>query len=763
MSLLYRYTIDGNVITETENIQGWDKLVTSIKRDSSTIKGLLVTQDVQLVFVGDMYRYFKNKYFNESICGDVPVIIEQSFDNGNNYSILHRGKIFVSDLKLNLLKGEATVKVQDDSFYARINNNKSITTNIRAGASKNGIAIPACPVYKTTLFTPSTGATIIDGTPVGTRNTFKVIDAMRYLVRFMSDYEVEFESDLLENDLQLVITQGYSLRVDTIVSPMWEVSFSQLFDNIKKLRDIGFTIEYPTDTTTKPVLRLELKAYFFSETNSLIFNDPESIKTSVKTDEIYASIRAGSKIIADYVFLEYPESIRFNGFKEETFYPLGQCNLDAELSLVKDFACSSNDIEWILVDTDPTNDEELFLINVENIDDGAHTADAIGSNPFGATPPKFYNMALINSQILASYYGTIQGGLVAGFLNFTANDFQATKQIAVSNALTPGHLLVDPPIDINPNTYEAEVDPAGNFNLGTDFYTCPTTGFYTFNFRLRSTLLIGGQIGSELNLFIIDNLSATLAQLTVTQIPSNTQLIHTLTKSIYRTAGDQVGTRITLNYATGNAQQGQFRIDVGTVFSATSTPDTGGIVAEYDAADLRNILLEFDYPISATDFQTLLQNTRSKFQIALSVLNENYYGWIEQLNYNHKTSEAKIILKASINSIGGTLVNGELIYGYRFSFDMTDAADQIDSFTYNSGGSTTACAAIDLNDTIINITDLIEACLGASGITFDSVTVTKTQLVGALYSFIITIFNPSIDITIITISGTDYDSVVTYA
>jgi hypothetical protein len=375
-------------------------------------------------------------------------------------------------------------------------------------------------------------------------------------------------------------------------------------------------------------------------------------------------------------------------------------------------------------------------------------------------------MALINSRILDSYYSTIQGGVVAGFINFTTNQFQATKTTVEEYGdntvpaipLFPAAALVIDPID-----FQTEVDPGVNFNLGTDEYTAPVNGFYTFNIFAHFSVY-GYQSGNVVIGRWGFNVNGTQTFVSFSNyVDGIYNEVYTLNVSLQ--AGDTVTAIVSLrsNGVFNAAIHQRFKILSGTRFNCTSSPDTGGIVAEYDAADLRNILLEFDYPISATDFQTLLQNTRSKFQIALSVLNENYYGWIEQLNYNHKTSEAKIILKASINSIGGTLVNGELIYGYRFSFDMTDAADQIDSFTYNSGGSTTACAAIDLNDTIINITDLIEACLGASGITFDSVTVTKTQLVGALYSFIITIFNPSIDITIITISGTDYDSVVTYA
>jgi len=765
MAILYRYTIDGVIITEPENIQGWDKLVTTIKRDSSTLKGLLVTQDVELVFVGSMFDYFKNKYFNESICQDVPVLVEQSFDEGNNFTFIHRGKVFVSDLKIDLLKGVVTVKVQDDSFYARINNNKNIQTSILAGSTKNGIAIPACNFYKTSMFVPATGVLVPDGTPAGTRNAFKVIDVMRYLVRFMSDNEVEFESDFLDDDLQLMITQGFSIRVDGIVTPMWEVSYQQMFDNIRKCRDIGWTIEYPTDTTTKPVLRLELKSYFFTETDSLIFADPEKIKTSVKTDEIYAVIRAGSQIIADFPYCQYPEDIRFNGFKEETFYPLGQCNLDAELNLVKSFVVSSNAIEDALVHGSDSYDDDLFLIHVENIDDGAQTADAVGSNPFGTTPPQFYNMELINSNVLESFYGTIQGGLVAGFINFSTNDFLATKTVeevygddtVPAIPLDPGLLIVDP------ISFQTEVDPGGNFNLGTNEYTAPQDGFYTFNLYILAVVqgyISGNAVQAQFGFNV--NGTQTFVGSPVNYADGTYPI--TATINVFLNSGDTIAPIVSLaSFGIFNtALHQRFRMKADSKFSCTSSPDTGGIVAEYNAADLRNILLEFEYPISATDFQTLLQNTRSKFKVELSVINENYFGWIEQVTYNHKTTNAKVILKASINSIGGTLEQSDFSYGYRFTFDMLDAADTIDSFTYNSGGSTTACAAIPLNDSAAAILLAIETCLGASGITFDSVTVNKTQLIGALYSFIITIFNPDTDITIIDISGTTYNSVVTY-
>lgn len=352
MSITYRFTIDGVIIQEPENIEGWDRLVTTIKRDSSELKGLLVTQDAQLLFTADQYRYFKNKYFNEGICQDIPILIEQSFDGGINFSILHDGKMFLSDVELDLLKGVSKAKTSDDSFFARINNNKSIKTNPKGLWTKNGepIGIGNTPVdYSVDFFTPATGAFF------GARNMLKLVDVMRYLVLWMSDGEVEFQSDLLENDLQLMIQQGDVLRLNVDPTPYWEVSFADIYKNLKGLRNISYCIEY--DAFGNPVLRLELTSYFFQNTlatdqdgNEIIFTDPTTLETKVKVDELYSQVRLGTDVLADYIYLEFPESIRYNGFKDEELYILGQCNIDKTLNLLKDFAVSSNTIEDAVVE-----------------------------------------------------------------------------------------------------------------------------------------------------------------------------------------------------------------------------------------------------------------------------------------------------------------------------------------------------------------------------------------------------------------------------
>jgi len=256
--IYYRFYINNVLIPEPENIGGWNKLLTNIKRDSSNLKGLLVSQDVQLDFIGTQYTFFRLAYFNSGVCAEYTTLIEQSYDD-INYSTLHRGIIKLRDVVLrDMLKGIATAKINDNSFYARINNNKSIETNVQGGWSKNGEPITVDSQYAVSLFKP------IDNTNIGTRQMHRVFDVMKYLVQFMSDGEVTFQSTFLETTLPMMIQRGDVMRTGIQPSPYWLISFSKLFTNISKIRKIGWTIEY--DVNENPIFRLEEDSYFYDNT-----------------------------------------------------------------------------------------------------------------------------------------------------------------------------------------------------------------------------------------------------------------------------------------------------------------------------------------------------------------------------------------------------------------------------------------------------------------------------------------------------------------
>lgn len=794
MSIKYRFSFDGSQVQEVGNIRGWDKFVTSLKRDSSGLKGFLITQDVEISFIGEMYKYVYDKLFNSGVCTEIDAHIEQSLDEGVNYSDFINGVIFMKDVKLSILDGVATSKITDDSFYSRIDNNQSIETVPDAGKSKNEIYITPAPVYDVDMFNPS------DGTSAGTRKAYFVYDVMKYLVDFMSDGEVGFKSDLLSDDLLLMITNGEPVRnsPSVISSPNWNISFERLLTNLRGIRDISFGIEY--DSNKRPILTLEHSSYFSQGDIADTFVDPTKIKAYVDSKSLYSSVRFGSNPTMsqfgsdgdpDVSFLE---ETKYNGFLEELFYILGQCNIDQELNLLKDIIVSSNVIEHILNQTglgspDTSYDNDLIFIHCESVDTGAHTAVATESNPSNnATPPLYYNMALINSETGKDYFTSFQGSL-ASFLNFTPNTFQATllTHMIFTDTSTPA---IPVATGVNPVTYQdfyfnyqSEIDTGNNFNIGTDTYTAPTTGYYTFsqqvyyniqglsNIALLNTaiyLRFGFDINGTQSIDLErkhceNNLSGACSDGGNGSYP-NTHSGVDFSINVFLTAGDTV--RAYGAFGAYNTNVPYFRVDKKTRFSATSTPDSGGVYQEYSQANIQKLLFEIEYPLSPRRFEAIAnlersttnQNYKKKYAIYWAEKNKTFIGNIESLRYDHKSEKAAIILKSSVSSPETYQVKQP---AYRFSFDMTAPTDEIFSMDYDSGASNVLIGSL-LSQNISDIKSDINTAFAGAGITTDNIIVERQQISGALFHYIITIINPNFDFSLIDVSGNVHSATFIY-
>lgn len=777
MSILYRFTVDDTITSEEGNIRGWDKVFTSLKRDSSELKGLLLTQDAQFEFIGDLYIYVYNKLFTAGVCNEIDFLVEESHDNGTNYLEIIRSKIFSRDIELDIIKGVAKIKkLTDDSFFARIDNNKNIGTVPDAGRSKNDVSITKAPQYAVTLYDP------VDGTQAGTTTPmFFVNDVMKYLVSFMSDGEVKFRSDLLNNDLKLMITNGFAIRTETLSSPNFSVSFFRLLKNLRGSRDIGFGIEY--DTNKKPILRVEKASYFSQNNVADTFNDPLTIKASIDSSSLYSRVKFGSNPTIsqnedpDVSFLE---EIKYNGFKEEEFHILGQCNIDSTLDLVKDIGVSSNLIQHIIyqrfiftpIDPDTSNDDTLIFVHCSSVNTGLLTANAVMTDvDFSTgTTPTYYNQRLTNSQTGKDYYTSFQGSL-ASFLNFTVNDFEGTIttsfQTTIANTLNPFPSFWFGVYDVIPIIYNTEVDPGNNFNPATGYYTCPVTGFYTFSFFLKADLLTTSVLGDYL-IRIVDDAGAILGETLLTDdLQSTTTYQGVVSISIYRTAGDLVGTSVHMAYAsTVFNPTSVFRILTGTRFSASATPDSGGIFQEYNQGDVQKLFFETQYPLSPSRFNAIANlqrsstniNSHKKYSIYWAEKNRHYEGHIHDIKYDHKNQKANIILKASINSSETFRIK---VPAYKFEFDMLNDFDKIQSFDYDiGGGGTNVICSITLNQD----TDLIEAALlslfTGESISFDEIVIERIYIGGNKYSYTIIFVNPKLSGASTTIDLIDVEGAV---
>ena len=429
-------------------------------------------------------------------------------------------------------------------------------------------------------------------------------------------------------------------------------------DNLKKNRDVSFQIEL--DANGKPTIRLEKSSYFYQDTGSTTFLNPTKINTSVDTKTLYSSVRLGSNPVSNDPSLSFPEDIKFNGFHEESFHILGQCNIDNEFNLVRDIAVSSNIIQYIIDQTgliapDTGYDSQLVFIVVENLNIGALTADAVKSNPSGSGIPVYYNMDLINAMVAESYSDSFQNSL-ASYIDIQTNDFRATvnNPVSYSDISVPAIPFVGAPSYSFPKiNYQTKVDPGGNFNLATDSYTVPITGYYTLHLYAKYT--VQGQYGNDLNRMYVGfriNNAGVLA--TVTNVHSFDGLF---TAEIIVNAYLTIGTVLDTEFGLGedgifNQPLHQyFTLKDGSYFEATSTPDSGGIYENVNTEAIRNIFVETDTPLTPQQFKNVLATLRNKQNIEWTEKNRTYSGWIDSLSYNHKTEIAKIILKSSINAI----------------------------------------------------------------------------------------------------------------
>jgi len=350
--------------------KGWEEIETTIKRDFQ-YNSVLANQDTEVDFSGEAYNYLYTKLKTEGFCTRVKFEIRISSDD-LTFRTLLRGNLFVSDIQFNERTCIATCKIEDNSYYAMINNNKSLATTLDSGLSKNGVAITVPPVYQVDFQNILTLA--IARADV---KCYRVYDAFEYLIKFMSDGRLQFASDYLQTTSftsidegdplgfgwkGLCITTGINIRVGTTVNDFTQsqFSFDDLFNEINRRIPLVMIVENPY--SEYPTIRIENRDYQYTNANIFTATDVYEVISKVDTRNIFAKISVGSSVVTDQGL--FPEQIAFFGFGPEEYNVQGECNIDTTLELGTDWATSSNVIAQCLNGAQDY-DSNLFLIETE--------------------------------------------------------------------------------------------------------------------------------------------------------------------------------------------------------------------------------------------------------------------------------------------------------------------------------------------------------------------------------------------------------------
>jgi hypothetical protein len=695
-----RFYLDG---IEMESPLNWVDFNLNLKRDKS-IDALLLVSDTTLEWMGSGYVYLVGLIESDGFCGFSELLVT---DDESPELEIFKGRIFLSATEID--EGICTIKtkVEDRSFYAMINNNKSIEADLTAGLSKGKVAITPVDDYMIDCHA------VITNVYKRTVYSVRVYEAFRYLVEFMTDGVVQFTSDTFDAGGEwegLCITTGLKLRGATGPAfnnpPLTQFSFKELYEEVRKKIPIGITIDEAAGVYT---VRIESIDYFNQSSGAFAFKNIDKIRTKFNEDKLYASIRVGSNAIDQS--LTFPETQPIIGYREEQLFNNINCNIDNELDLLSKWIISSNVIEDCVTNLSGYYDEDLFLITTTYVNDlvGICTATDI----FNASD-WFYNDQLRNINVLQRYANGIPASALQSF-NGTPADFYAwqtttlTRQriatvssgTVVNNAPT-GTFVNDMVIfddDINapgsdPNgVYLTTVGAIGKDNV----FTAPVDAYYTFQVFVDATLT--GNVTGTINAGFTQNLrvssfgggnSVTIRLDYNTYTPANVAVdvnvpIGTICTGSYNwtysanqnNSGPYLVNNTNQVFSFSKYLLAGWRLNIDNkcnfnTYVETNVGNPGGTITITENVNVAigsfftcignstnntNIVVgdineyiayehSFDYPMTASEFLYVKNNPRNR--VAFSMFGKSdRYGWISDLKYNWNKGTATVKLESN--------------------------------------------------------------------------------------------------------------------
>ena len=658
---MYRYFLDGTLLQDEP--LGWDQLVTTLKRDR-VLKGILKTIDTQITFIGDGYDYLNNTLNNNSFCANINIEIQKSCDGGNTYSNFYTGIIFISDVEFDLKRCIARTKIQDNSFYAKINNNKSQEFLPFVSSSKNGITINSPTLQQIKFFNPANGTYYAIPAPARSCVGYKIYDVLKFAIDFMTDSSVDFDSltfgsggtwegILMTFGMVVSTVTSGGLDQSTFEENFPKLTYEKLFSELDKLLNLGFYVDY---SGSRPKIFIESDTLMRNSTEILNATDVDELKVTTAVDYLYSTINLGCNNYNENSTLNFPPDINFLGWKPETYNILGTCNIDRNFDLSKDWVYDSNSFEDALINSDTTFDTNIFIVNCTFV--SGVVWESVKSNTLSpsGSPPFYYNEDFTNEQVAVRYFGGVPNS-IASYLTNTDERFQATK---TSNTIKFIPTTIEP-VKFENDFALPNFDAANNYNTTTFEYDIPFSGIYSFYSLinggtsyssafngLTQSLYIklrrydaagftGGNLITETDLF-----STTITSNQGITIPFS----HSGSASIVANANDKICILVYTLTSSSFMTSRMLAIYAGSVFACTGSQFGGGVYHQYNPNDYSVLLSKFKYPFSDTDYTNILTNVRGQIKYNRNGDNSRL-GWIETIKFDHKSGQADFMLNAN--------------------------------------------------------------------------------------------------------------------
>jgi len=631
---------------------GWQDFTTTLRIDPE-LRLFMELADTPLTFLHEGYRLLKAAFDANGYCFSYPIQVLREDETGQ-YLPIFDGTLFFKDIEWQEgVEGySAKCQLTDDSFFAKIYNNRNIKAKIYVPRSKSDVAITYASYGRIRFFAPSTGTYYSHLTGAGyERNDvgFRVYDVLRFLVAYMSDGEVDFISDffsvggvgegaMITCGIVPRFTSGAigtGLTVELFEENFPDLSFAEVFKELDKVYNLGIVAGY---NGAAPFIRIEELAYLRPNTTLQNMPNVEQLKRKTALEYLYAKLLIGSTTTIDESFLSYIGSLRLVGWNEEEYVLVQGCNTDRELNLVNDWIIDSNTIEDNLINptTAPqSNDNKIMLINC--IYDISSDRDAVQSNwLIDPPPPYYYNELYNNENKLQRYLGGIPAP-IAAYLNTDADRFLVSTTATYG---IPGPPLIHDPVPFDDDSTLPNFDSGGNFDpTATNYdYTVPVTSIFSFVFNGRLMILASQRLIVRMECWDATYTTLKSGALIYDDTPPVGVLDFVNSfATFYAEITDKI--KLTITIDTGGAAD----LYLGATWECTSVGANGGIFADYDPRDYPIIRNQFDYPMSFSEFRALKANPLGllSFGVANS---KTYFAWIEEVKYKHFQPQSSFTL-----------------------------------------------------------------------------------------------------------------------
>lgn len=651
---------------EYENPIEWQDIQTKIVRNFD-INALLVYQDLALTFTGEAYSYLYSKLNDQGFCSIVELNIVYYGDCEHQINAL----IFVSDIEFNERSCEAKCKIEDNSYYAKIRNNMKLNTSLYSGKSKNGIDITVPTPYLTDL-TGLANNRVSENIP-----SIKVYDAFRYLVDFMSDGSLLFNSTVFGPGGAwegLVLTNGY--RINNVnATDQYQVSFDKLFDEINKRIPIIVFVENPLSAT--PIIRIEELSYSYGSAQIQQHTDIYEIVTRTENTLLYSKVKVGTSVTDDTLSNEFPENTPFFGWLREEYTLQINCNIDRALDLNCDYATAFNVI-WRSIyfqDYQPN----IFLLDTLVDSPGGYTGAIIAEDIFNIGV-YYMNARLNNASVLTRYIGGMPGDAAqffgaTGDSYFEVNNTTDITAVPVSsttyNTITWNNEVSDPQNRFTDPKFTASFTGIYDFkiliawNLPEDpnwFVSSPNTdsyGKFDWHFEVRDG---AGTLKSRTFLYSTGNVCGIHwddgpnfyppigfnVQTNGVSSVINFSAVLLSNWYVQIVCINTVTNPITSAYWGSLNEYWSIKQVANSYWLSNENTIGGGTFITADVNDYPIYLYKYDYPLSLSEWDTLVSNTvnRIGFNMSGQLLRN---GWMKDLSYNYNTGMATIQLISSRN------------------------------------------------------------------------------------------------------------------